>query len=536
MKTKSLKSFLMLVASIMVLASCERELIYLLDPFSEEVTEGYGNSEMRSRDIHQPALTPPANPGVIKAGDAKSAGNITLANGSRQYLRIVNLGFTFTGAGAQAVDSISFTIRGFAQVKVKVVDNKFAIDGIRVPANTFTDIMLIYKLDDIVPSGIEEGAQITLSLTSFSTDEAMVTLPNSGRYPNPINLDKISLDSDDDGNGDDDDGDDDDGDGDDDGDDDENGELKASTWLSEPNLSYANPFAITGNSLSSEMSFTINSTSAKTLKSLVASFGENGKAVKMLRYSLNGGDWKIIKAVNGKINFENLSLKSGENSFKAYFSLLPNTDVSNGSALSFSFVSLDDGEGGTTFSSGKFPDALNVGSVHTSVSATVIKAGWFSYLRVPALVAAKDAEADMMIHVIQLQMTGPAPAKIVSVKFVNPYTAFNAISGNDFKFTDSWSFDLNDANRLEFKPDVSNQNTFTVNFPSKDIPCNGTYQRISIFAGVKNSGNTFDSGAYTPGKFGLKLADKYDIVIQNGLGQVIDLSDVNIWQDGVLVN
>jgi len=529
MKTKSLKSFLMLVALIMIFASCEREAIYLLDPFSEEVRGVQGNTEMRSRDIHQPALTPPANPGVIKAGEAKSAGNITLANGSRQYLRIVNLGFTFTGAGVKAVDSVSFTIRGFAEVKVKVVDNKFAINGIRVPANTFTDIMLIYKLNNIIPTGIEEGAQITLSLTSFSTDEAMVTLPNSGRYPNPINLDKISLGSNDDGNG--------DGDGDnDDDDDDGNGELKASTWLSEPNLSYTNSFAITGNSLSNEMSFTINSTSTKTLKSLVASFGENGKAVKMLRYSLNGDDWKIIKAVNGKINFENLSLKSGENSFKAYFSLLPNTNVSNGSALSFSFVSLDDGEGGTTFSSGKFPAALDVGSVNTSVPATVINTGWFSYLRVPALVATRDAEADIMIHVIQLQMTGPAPAKIVSVKFNNPYTAFNAISGNDFKFTDSWSFDLNDANRLEFKPNVPNQNTFTVNFPSRDIPCNGAYQRISIFAGVKNSGNTFDSGAYTPGKFGLKLANKYDIVIHNGVGQVIDLSDVNIWQDGVLVN
>lgn len=539
MNERKIKSFLMLIALILTLASCEKEVIFVDYPTASIDVRGVvnrGNGEVLSGSISQPALTPPANPALIKAGEKKSAGNVTIANVSR-YPRIVNLSFTFMGAGAGVVDSVFYTSRGLQEVKVKVVDNKFTINSINVPANTFTDIRLIYKLVKTFGRGISEGSQISLALTGFSTDETGVNLPNSGRFPNPISLDKVSLASNDDGstNPDDDgDGDDDDnGDSDDDGDD---TTLKPSAWLSEPIISYSSPFAIIGNAVSNELTFKVNAASAKTFKSLMGSFGENGKAVKAIRYSLNNSEWKVLKVVDGKVNFENISLKSGENIFKTYFSLKPETGVANGASLTFSFIKLDDGESGTTFSSGKFPEAVNVGSVNSSIQATVVKTGWFSYLRTPGLVVDKGGEANIMIHVLQLLMTGPAPAKISSVKFSNPYTAFNAINGNDLRFLENWSFDLNDAGRTDFKPDVSNQNSFIVSFPDKGIPTNGAYQRVSIFSDIKNIGNRFDSGAYTPGKFGLKISSKYDIVIKNSSGQIIDLSDVNVWQDGQAIN
>lgn len=540
MKERKIKSFLMLIALVLIFASCEQELIVVDYPAASIDARGVvnrGNGEILSGSISQPALTPPANPALIKAGEKKSAGNVTIANVSR-YPRIVNLSFTFMGAGAGVVDSVFYTSRGLQEVKVKVVDNKFTINSINVPANTFTDIRLIYKLVKTFGRGVNEGAQITLSLTGFSTDEAGVNLPNSGRFPNPINLDKVSLASNDNGGTDPDNGDDDGDDDNDDGDGDDDGDttLKPSAWFGEPIIGYTSPFAIIGNTVSNELVFKINSSSPKTFKSLIASFGENGKAIKMLRYSLNGGAWKVLSANNGQINFENISLKAGENIFKAYFSLKSETGVANDAPLYFSFIKLDDGEGGTVFSSGKFVEPLNVGSVNSSIQATVVKTGWFSYLRTPGLIMDSGSQTEIMIHVIQLLMTGPAPAKISSVKFVNPYSAFNAVNGNDFRFSENWSLDLNDAGRINFDPEVSNQNTFTVSFPEKDIPTNGNYQRISIFANVKNIGNRFNSEVYTPGKFGLKIASKYDIVIKNASGQTIDLSDVNIWQDGQPVN
>lgn len=407
MKTTIFRLSLVLVVLMITFASCERDVIYVEKPFISENNEGGrgtsgttngntgntgNNATGKSMDIQQPALTPPLNPGLIKASEIKSAGNITVANGSRQYLRVVNLGFTFTGAGASAVDSLFYTIRGYKEVGIKVVDNKFAINGINLPASTFTDVKLDYKIKPSIPSNISEGSQITLSLSSFSTDETGVTKPNSGTFPNPINLDKVSL---------------------------------------IPND--------------------------------------------------NGGD-------NGNDNGDNGG----------------NNDNDNGN------------DNGT--------------------QATIIQTGWFSYLRTPALVAEKNTEADVMIHVIQLQMTGPGPARIRSIKFTNPYSAFNTVAGNDFKFMKDWGFDLNDRNRINFEVNVTNQNTFTVNFPVKDIPANGIYQRISIFAGVKNSGNRFDSGAFTHGKFGLKITSKSDIDIRDSAGNKIDLSKVNVWLDGTAIN
>lgn len=407
MKEKLLRLSLVLVVLMMTFASCEKEVIYVTDPSAtaqgartkgSDTDDRNGdrnggtnqtNGKVMDPEIMQPALTPPANPGIIKAGETRSAGNITIANASRQKQRIVNLGFKFSGAGAAAVDSIFYTIRGFQEVKVKVVDNMFAINGIYVPVNTFTDIKLIYKLAKTVPSGIAEGSQITLSLNTFTTDVVGVNTPSSGTFPNPINLDRVSLIPNNDGGG-----------------------------------------------------------------------------------SNNNGN----------------------------------------------------GNGGSGNDDGNNPQA------------TIIQTGWFSYLRTPALVAEKNTEADVMIHVIQLQMTGPGPARIRSIKFTNPYSAFNTVAGNDFKFMKDWGFDLNDRNRINFEVNVTNQNTFTVNFPVKDIPANGIYQRISIFAGVKNSGNRFDSGAFTHGKFGLKITSKSDIDIRDSAGNKIDLSKVNVWLDGTAIN
>lgn len=52
-----------------------------------------------------------------------------------------------------------------------------------------------------------------------------------------------------------------------------------------------------------------------------------------------------------------------------------------------------------------------------------------------------------------------------------------------------------------------------------------------IFLDDGESGTTFSSG-----KFGLKVLSKYDILIKNSSDQIIDLSDVNVWQDGQAIN
>lgn len=524
MKKSFLKLWLALIVLALAATSCEKEVIYV-DRETGQLVENENSRNTTqsnlSRDIMQPSLTPASSPYWIKAGESRKIANATIANVSKTLARTVNLEFTFKDAGALAVDSISYGIDqavGAPLTRVEVVENKFVINGIKVPANTYFNISIYYKIKNSIPATIVEGSQIVLSMSGFSTDEAKVTLPMSGTLPKDILLDKVSLVGNNPNPN-----------------PDEN--AKASVWLSEPVVAYSNPFKIIGNAVSNELTISINNLASieKTLSSLVADFGAGSKAIKMLRYSLNGGDWVVVKEENSKIVLRDLKLKSGQNILKAYFSLKPQVGVADNTNLSFSFTSLNDGDGGGVPASGKFASAVNVGSVSTK-APTLFRNNIHAHLRDPLLAVAKGGSGTAMVNVIQFQLIGPAPAKLYSVKFQNPYTAFNVVSGNDFRFTKDWSMSLNNGGIVSFEVSSSTAGTFTATFPSINIVPDGNWQLISVFNCYENPGNVFNSGVYTPSRYGVKVASKYDVVFLNSDGQVIDLSELSVFQDGKALN
>lgn len=529
MKKSFFKLFLALIVLVLTAVSCEKEVIYIDRETGQQVdaTDGRTTQTNLSKDIMQPSLTPASNSYWIKAGESRKTANATVANISKTSARTVNLEFTFKGAGAGAVDSISYGIDqviGAPLTKVAVVDNRFVINGTSVPANTYLNFSIYYKIKNSIPSEIVEGSQIVLAMTGFSTDETKVTLPMSGTLPKDILLDKVSLVGNNPNPN---------------PDPDPNPNAKASIWFSEPVVTYGNHLKIIGNAVSNELTISINNlaSSEKTLSSLVADFGAGSKAVKMLRYSLNGSDWNIIKAsADGKIIFENLKLKAGENILKTFFSLKPQVGVADNTNLSFSFTSLNDGEGGELPTTGKFASAVNVGAVSTK-TPTVFVNNIHAHLRDIPLSLAKDATGTTTVNWIQFQLSGPVPARLVSAKFKNPYTSFNGVSGNDFKLTSEWKTVLNNGVAQNFEVSNANSETFTVSFSNLGIPTGSGWQMLDILAGYKNNGNPFNSGVYTSGKYGVQLTgSKYDLVFHNSDGQVIDLSELSVFQDGQAIN
>lgn len=314
---------------------------------------------------------------------------------------------------------------------------------------------------------------------------------------------------------------------------------KASEWFSIVSVTYGEQFAIVGNAVSSKLTMVVNnsSSSAKVDTSLTASFGQYGSAVKMLRYSLNGGGWVVLPASNNSVTFSNVTLQPGNNTFECYFALKPNVGVPNGSPLTFSFTTMNDGEGATLPKGGSFPAAVAVGGVNANVQPTIITSNWNGYMFGNAI-ALPDPSSGGVIGIYQsiaLKATGPAGARFVSIKLKNPYTAF---SGMIFGYQNIWKYELSDG----IGRDVSNyfwQNEYiTLTLPNEAvILTNGNNNNYYIRSNVRNSGSgTFYSGNYTPGKMGFMLTSKYDIVLLNSNGQMIDLSGVVVFQDEIQVN
>ncbi len=311
---------------------------------------------------------------------------------------------------------------------------------------------------------------------------------------------------------------------------------KVSELISITSITYDSAFAIIGNAVSSKLRIKVNAEKMMSLSSLTASFGEYGLAVKMLRYSLNGSPWVVLKAEDGKVNFKNALLASGENTFDCYFSLKPNVGVANGSALTFSITSMNDGEGGGLPKGGSFPSPLQVGSVNAAVQPTVIISNWNGYMFGNAVALPSNTIGLPGIYQsIALKANGPAPARFASIKFKNPYASF---TGMVFGYQNIWKYQLNVGEGKDVTSFVWENDYVTLNLPNEAIiKTDGSNNDYYLRSFTRNSGSDlFFSGSVTPGKNGFILTSKYDLVLKNSNDQVIDLSDVVILQDGVQVN
>lgn len=146
-------------------------------------------------------------------------------------------------------------------------------------------------------------------------------------------------------------------------------------------------------------------------------------------------------------------------------------------------------------------------------------------------------------NVINLRLSGPAPAKIVSIKLKNPYFSFK---GMEWGYADP----DNDFHRWTFGKDwVSCYEEFANFYWQKDFinltfanGCNflntdGSLQDFTILCGIKNHSNQeFNTDNYTPGLIGYLLTSKFDFVLWNSSSQVIDVSDARVVQDAIPLN
>lgn len=127
---------------------------------------------------------------IINAGESKSAGSLIVKNISTST-HTANLTLTFSGAGASAVDSLNYTIGG-QTTKQKVENNSVTLNQVSVPANSSTEIKLVYRIKEVIPSGIVDQSQITFALTATTTDESGVTQPGNRIFPS-VALDKLKV-------------------------------------------------------------------------------------------------------------------------------------------------------------------------------------------------------------------------------------------------------------------------------------------------------------------------------------------------------
>lgn len=311
-----------------------------------------------------------------------------------------------------------------------------------------------------------------------------------------------------------------------------------SDWVNSIEATYTNPFAIIGNAVSNVLTININNSTSgtKTLKSLVANFGTNGNAVKMLRYQLNGNAWNVITASNGNITFNNLTLNAGVNTLTCYFALKANVGVANGSALSFTFTSLDDNEGGQVPTNGAFQNSLSVGTVNANTQATVFLTDWLGTMSKPAATILAGSSGRRPIYNVQnLKMSGPGNVRWGSIKLKDPYAIFNKITW------DNNSFAMTIGTGDKYISQYSwNNNIISMVLPNDNnsIICDGnSYNLFVIKVSYQNTGSTtFYSQDYTPDLMGFALTSKFDLVIYNSDNQMIDVSDAVIRQDGVILS
>ncbi len=321
---------------------------------------------------------------------------------------------------------------------------------------------------------------------------------------------------------------------------------KVSTIIAFGEISYDHQFTIVGNAQSDTLRIKIKNLSSKSkvLPSLSANFGANSRAVKMLRYRFSDtSKWIILQAQNGLVTFQNLLLAPGENEFKAIFSIKPYPGVADNAPITFAFKTMDDGEGGSA-PSGGWPAEIPVGNVDAHTAPTTLQLGWMSYSFSGALSISPGFSGTFGINsVINLKLSGPAPARVVSLKLKNPYAEFIGMEwgypdpNNDFH---QWIFNKDFVSCYEEVANFYWQKDFinlTFEGGCNTLNVDGSLQDFDIDCGAKNHSNlVFNANDYTPGLTGFILVSKFDFVLENSSMQVIDVSDANVVQDGAPLN
>lgn len=313
---------------------------------------------------------------------------------------------------------------------------------------------------------------------------------------------------------------------------------QASTWFAQPTVTYSSPVSgMIGNTVSNEINIALSNTSATAKTATFSiSFGTNGAAVKMLRYQAanapDGTGWTVIPASAGTVTFSNYTLQPGTTTLRARFALKEVVGVANGSALSISFSSLNDGEGMTMPIGGSWQAPVAAGTVDALTQATKLSTEWLGYMRQTLLSLDPGGSSNASNYLVSnAKVTGPSDARVASIKLRNPYG--NALIWNN----SSWKINLGG-------PDYSVSASWTgeyvkLSMTNEAIISNTSFTSFMIFASIQNASttNSFNSGSITPGLFGLELKSKYDLEIVNSNGQLIDLSDIVVKQGAnVLAN
>ena len=141
--------------------------------------------------VETPTFVSPSNLNVITAGESKSAGTLILKNADNLN-HSANLTLTFSGAGSTAVDSLVYKV-GSTAFRKKVENNVVVLENIDISTKSSMTIDLTYKIKSSIPSNVSDQSQISLALTSLTTDEAGVVQPGNKIFPAIVNLDKIKV-------------------------------------------------------------------------------------------------------------------------------------------------------------------------------------------------------------------------------------------------------------------------------------------------------------------------------------------------------
>lgn len=319
-------------------------------------------------------------------------------------------------------------------------------------------------------------------------------------------------------------------------------EDKKSAWVKSVSLVYSHPTLMDRNTQSDTLKLKIVSTASatKTLDSLVVDFGENGEAVKMLRYrQADTASWTILQPSDTKIKFTNLTLVPGENIIPAIFAIKkdPPANITNNAPLTLKVVSIDDGEGGTRAIE-DFAQAIPVGSVNTVTEPTYIDPTFgMQYGTIYGNTSlGPNGQTEGSMASIMFKFSGPSGAKIKSVRLYNPYHEFqglvysdwrtqhfnqdSTVPGESFNNATTWS-----EGQKYLTLDFTNINENVLYYNQW-----GNYNQYDMGAKISNPvGNpTFESFDYTPGEYEWYLLSPFDLVILDMNGQIVDMSNVQI--------
>ena len=301
---------------------------------------------------------------------------------------------------------------------------------------------------------------------------------------------------------------------------------RPSTWFGTPTITGASPISgMIGNTISNSFTITLSNTSG-VAKTATFSLDFGNFYIKMLRYQAanapDGTGWTALPANSGKVTFSNFSLPAGSTSLKAVFASKPS--VAHGSAINLSFTSLDDGEGGGVAASG-WQAPVSFGTMDGSTAPTQLVTEWWGYSSSGPLYLGPNGVGSISnYNVTNVKVSGPAPAKVASLKLYNPY-------GNALIWEGNWR-----ATSFNYVAQITaswNNDFVNLNFDNSATISNNAMEGFIIWCNLRNASSTvaFNSGYITPGIFGLVLKTKYDLVIQNSSGQVIDISDAVIKQE-----